>query len=146
MLNSFRRITDDGYEHALRLFREKDTGVVRLQAAVHSGELERTPVWTAFITHQMRFPGWASRDRLRGVLLADIQQFVFTTDYNPQKTSSGAFRLTFITPSGTMATLVHLVILLTSLDARDFMECLQEVVDMAERRDKAENIEEPDDS
>ena len=144
MLNSFRRIVDVGYEHALRLFRENDTGVVRLQAAVQTGELKRMPVWTAFITHQIRVPGWASRDIQRVVLLADIQQYIFTTDYVPQKTSSGAFKLTFIISSGIVATLVHFVFLLTSSDARDFVECLKEIGGMPTKRDEAEMADESD--
>lgn len=36
-----RRIVDDHYEHALRLFQEKDTGVIRLQASVQTGPLKR---------------------------------------------------------------------------------------------------------
>lgn len=35
-----RIIVDDHYEHGLRLFQERDTGVIRLQASVQSGELK----------------------------------------------------------------------------------------------------------
>lgn len=42
MLKSFRRLIDDDYEHALRLFRERDTGVIRLQASVQTGALKRS--------------------------------------------------------------------------------------------------------
>lgn len=40
-LTPCRRIVDDHYEHALRLFQEKDTGVVRLQASAQTGALKR---------------------------------------------------------------------------------------------------------
>lgn len=36
-----RLIDDDQYEHILRLFKDKDTGVVRLQASVRRGELKK---------------------------------------------------------------------------------------------------------
>ena len=41
-------IEDDGFLHCLRLYRDKDSGGVRLEAAIASGELKHTPVWTAF--------------------------------------------------------------------------------------------------
>lgn len=40
-LTPFRRIVDDHYEHALRLFQDKDTGAVRLQASAQTGALKR---------------------------------------------------------------------------------------------------------
>ena len=36
-----RLILDDQYEHVLRLFKDKETGVVRLQASVRGGELKK---------------------------------------------------------------------------------------------------------
>ena len=102
------RIVDDHFERALRLFREEDTGVVRLQASVLNGELERKPIWTAFITKQLRIPGWASRDGKRVVLPAELEQFVFTNDCSPQSISTGKFQLAFIISSGT--TLSNLVV------------------------------------
>ena len=129
MLNSFRRIVVDHYVHALRLFREIDAGVIRLHASVQTGDFKNIPIWTAFITHQVRAQGWASFSQ-KTVLIFDIQQFVFTTEYNPQKTSSGALELAFTESSGTMPTLVHLVSLLTSSDARDFIRCLERISGM----------------
>ena len=106
MLKLFRLIVDNGYEHALRLFREKDTGVVRLQASVQRGALKRKPIWTAFITHQIYTPTWASHASSTMVVLADLQQFIFTTDFDPQKTSTGKYELDFTSSSGTTPTQV----------------------------------------
>lgn len=101
MLKTFRRIVDDNYEHALRLFREEETGVIRLQASVLGGELERVPIWTAFITNQIHDPEWARHDSPSVILLAELQPFIFTTDYSPQKASTGEFKLAFVVSSGT---------------------------------------------
>lgn len=106
------RIVDDHYEHALRLFREKDTGVIRLQASVQKGFLKRKPIWTAFITHQILSPTWLSRVSSRVVHLAELQRYVFTDDYNPQKTASGAHELTFIDAN----------------DAKEFVKMIKELV------------------
>ena len=37
----FSRIIDDHFEHALRVFRDKDSGGIRLEASVLKGELRR---------------------------------------------------------------------------------------------------------
>ena len=121
-LTQRRRIVDDHYEHALRMFQEKDTGVIRLQASVQTGECKRQvdhqnlfapitavlirsptrkPIWTAFITHQILSPTWMSRDSSRVVRLAELQRYVFTDEYNPQMTPEGAHELTFIESNGT---------------------------------------------
>ena len=46
-----------------------------------------------------------SRDSRRVVHLADLQRYVFTEDYNPQKTPAGAHEFTFIESSGTVSSL-----------------------------------------
>ena len=75
-------IIDDGYEHILEIYRDTETGAVRLQASVSSGEMQNTPVWTAFITHVLHSPSWKEKVG-RTVHLADIQHIVFTSRYNP---------------------------------------------------------------
>ena len=42
LLRLGRLILDDQYEHVLRLFKDKDSGVVRLQASVRSGKLKKS--------------------------------------------------------------------------------------------------------
>ncbi|KAF6239034.1 hypothetical protein HO173_002906 [Letharia columbiana] len=105
------RIVDDRYEHALRLFQEKDTGVVRLQASAQTGTLKRKPIWTAFVTHQIISPTWMSRDTPGVVHLADLQRYVFTEEYTPQRTPTGAHELTFILPT----------------DAKDFVKAVKKL-------------------
>ena len=120
-----RRIIDDGYEHALRLFRENDTGVVRLQASVLRGELKRKPVWTAFVTTQIRVPGWASQHGPNKVLLADLDQHVFVDEYDPQRTSTGEFKLIFPLIGGNTPALVIKLCLLIGSDTDKFLSTLK---------------------
>ena len=119
----YRRIVDDHYEHGLRLFQETQTGVIRLQASVQTGEVKRQvssklpnphsviaavltfmkhrkPIWTAFITHQITSSIWMSRVSRRVVHLAELNRHVFTDEYVPQRTQTGAHELTFIHTSG----------------------------------------------
>ncbi|KAI9803010.1 MAG: hypothetical protein M1825_002243 [Sarcosagium campestre] len=44
------KIEDDNFQHVLRIFKDKDSGGVRLEAAVLRGEMKRMPVWTTFST------------------------------------------------------------------------------------------------
>lgn len=108
-LISFRHLVDDHYDHLLHLFRETETGVARLQASVRTREFGNVPIWTAFITNQIRDAAWARRDGPRVVLLADLQQFIFTTDYSPQKAPTGEIELTFSDSRGTVPVLVVVI-------------------------------------
>ena len=123
-LTIYRRIVDDHYEHGLRLFQEERTGVIRLQASVQTGEVKRQvlsdspgshtlliaaglisrktrkPIWTAFITHQIMSSIWMSRVSSRVVHLAELNRHVFTDEYIPQRTQTGAHELTFIHTRG----------------------------------------------
>ena len=71
---------------------------MRLQASVSSGEMQNTPVWTAFITHVLYSPSWKIRAG-RIVYLVDLQHIVFTSTYNPRASSSETFSLNFMTSS-----------------------------------------------
>ena len=122
-LTLYRRIVDDHYEHGLRLFQERTTGVIRLQASVQTGEIRRQvisklpdtqfviaavlismkhrkPIWTAFITHQITSSTWMSRVGPRVIHLAELNRHVFTDEYVPQRTHTGAHELNFIQTRG----------------------------------------------
>lgn len=91
-----------------------------------TSERERKPIWTAFVTKQLRVPGWASRDSQKVVLLADLEQFIFTNDYSPQTILTDKFELTFITSSGTaLVNPVVLVYMLIGSDAEEFIANIQ---------------------
>ncbi|KAL2854847.1 hypothetical protein BJY01DRAFT_25402 [Aspergillus pseudoustus] len=89
-------ILDDDYMHALRVYRDRITGAVRLQASVHRGEMKRSPVWTAFITEQVKSRGWIRMVESKVILLRDVRQTTFTSsDYSPPKTNRGQHKLEF---------------------------------------------------
>ena len=120
MLIPIRLIVDDHYKHALRLFQDRDTGVVRLQASVVSGDLERKPIWTAFITDQILSPTWLSRDSPEVFRLAYLQLYIFSEDYSPPKKSSGDFELTFIWAEGKAPILIRLIVYADSIRCYNF--------------------------
>ncbi|KAI9374685.1 hypothetical protein BJX61DRAFT_274704 [Aspergillus egyptiacus] len=92
-------IVDDGFLHALRVYRDRATGSIRLQASIHKGEKKRTPVWTAFITDQIRSKskGWVRLVEPKVVLLRELRQTIFTfPEYTPPKTQRGGHVLHFM--------------------------------------------------
>ena len=77
-------------------------------------------MWTAFITHQMLSPTWLSHDSPRVVYLADLQQYIFTEEYYPQRTLSGHFELAFIGSEGKAPILVRLIVYADSIRCYKF--------------------------
>ncbi|KAL8837596.1 MAG: hypothetical protein Q9170_002473 [Blastenia crenularia] len=96
------KIIDDNFEHALRVFKDRDSGGIRLQASVLRGELKRTPVWTAFITTHIQSTRWMRKapGAPRIIHIADLQRYIFTTEYSPQLGPQGQHELRFVSSRG----------------------------------------------
>lgn len=90
-------IVDSDFHHALRIYHDKISGAVRLQASVVDGELDRTPVWTAFITHAIGSSAWCRQVDKRTVALAELRPHIFSARYRPRLTPSDGFMLRFET-------------------------------------------------
>lgn len=108
------RIDDDGYSHALRVFRDSPSKAVRIQASILDGEMKDAPVWTAFIHHQLTSPSWASKAGSRTIYLRDLRRHVFSSQYTPQTNTRGEHVLKFT----------------TAKDATDFIETLRDLAQM----------------
>ncbi|KAH8692627.1 hypothetical protein BGW36DRAFT_23436 [Talaromyces proteolyticus] len=87
-------IVDDSYLHALRIYKDRISGSIRLQASIHQGEMERAPVWTAFITPYIESSFWARRIGKR-VVLRDLRRIILYPEYTPPRTSRGEHILKF---------------------------------------------------
>jgi hypothetical protein len=65
------------------------------------------------------------------VHLADLQRYIFTTEYNPQVSPGGKHELSFNKASGTYQPLSSppccLYLALTRADATDFMEAIDDL-------------------
>ena len=118
-LTKTRRIIDDDYLHALRIYRDRDSKAVRLQASVLRGEMKRlviatklsctsthtdmdsrAPVWTAFITNYLRSPQWLTRAGPDVVCLGELRRHIFSADYVPEQTNQGEHMLKFTSDHG----------------------------------------------
>ncbi|KAL5427354.1 hypothetical protein PMIN04_001368 [Paraphaeosphaeria minitans] len=106
-------IQDDtyAYRHALRIFRDKDSGCVRFEATPRRGPLKTIPIWTAFVTQYVGHSGWMKRVGAQTVSFREFHPYMFTDGYKLPKGSSGRYQLTFTTPN----------------DARSFMETFHQI-------------------
>lgn len=89
-------IIDNGYEHIFKIFKDEETGVVRFQASIASGEMHNAHVWTAFITHVLYSRSWKRRAG-RQVHLADVQLIIFAESYSAALDPVNGFVLDFPT-------------------------------------------------
>ncbi|KAF8541034.1 hypothetical protein BDD12DRAFT_830974 [Trichophaea hybrida] len=90
------KIDDDGYTHALRLLKDRESGCIRLAAAKADGEQDVT-VWTAFITNQICSSNWLYYSRPRTVKMKNIRQFSFSSSFETDLWRD--FELRFLQPS-----------------------------------------------
>ncbi|PGH04028.1 hypothetical protein GX51_03698 [Blastomyces parvus] len=78
------RILDDNYLHALRIFQDRPSGAIRLQASVHSGEMAESKSWMRRV------------DR-KTIILSDLDRAIFIQpdQYSPRVTRHHEHVLTF---------------------------------------------------
>ena len=94
------QIEDGRFLHALRVYRDQDSGGVRLEATACRGPMKKTPIWTAFVTREarddLRESTWPLRTGPKTVRLANVKAvFVFCDSYRPAKGRAGEVELKF---------------------------------------------------
>jgi hypothetical protein len=93
-------IKDDNFLHALRIYRDKDSGCIRLEARPRRGSFITIPIWTAFITKPMTKKAWIKVISTKTLQLNELHPYVFCPNYTPPTSKSGKFRLQFTTSKG----------------------------------------------
>ncbi|KAK5676155.1 hypothetical protein LTS10_011447 [Elasticomyces elasticus] len=85
--------------HALRLFRDRASGGVRLEASAKRGPMQDVPIWTAFVTRYAEDPDWPQYEGDGLVSLAAIKPppYVFLPHYEPPRNRDGEYVLHFVT-------------------------------------------------
>ena len=80
-------IEGEPYLHALRIFKDRGSGVVRLEASAFRGPMKDVPLWTAFVTKYSKDPDWAHLEGESTVSLAALKPppYVFLSGYHPPK-------------------------------------------------------------
>jgi len=93
-------IKDDSFLHALRIYRDKGSGCLRLEARARRGLYTTTPIWTAFITKAMLRKSWMKVATTKTLQLSELHPYVFCPDYSPPVSKSGKFKLQFTSSKG----------------------------------------------
>ena len=86
--------------HALRVYQDKYTGGIRLEARPLRGPKLHVPLWTAFVTRKIHEPGWLRRAGPTQIELKRLEQHVFVDSYIPTLGKNGRFVITFVSKEG----------------------------------------------
>ena len=97
-------IRDRDMFHALRLLRDRASGVLRLEARPYRGDRDEVPIWTAFLT---KYKDNRDRDIFgvegRGVvsmICPKPKPYIFVPEYGLPLMSDGNFALQFVERDG----------------------------------------------
>lgn len=90
--------------HALRLFKDRGSGVVRLDACALRGPMQDVPLWTAFVTRYVGDPDWVQYEGQGVVSLVALRPppYVFLAGFQPLRNRRGEYVLQFVTDDGTL--------------------------------------------
>lgn len=96
------QIKDGDLRHALRVFRDRASGVYRLEVSALRGPMKDVPLWTAFVTRYSQDPDWAFLEGESVVSLAALRPppYVFLAGYEPPKNKRGEYILQFAATDG----------------------------------------------
>lgn len=96
------QISHESLLHALRVYKDRGSGVVRLEASALRGPMKNVPLWTAFITRYAGDPDWAALEGPGLVSLAALRPppYVFLAGYEPPRNRRGEYVLQFTTSEG----------------------------------------------
>ena len=96
------KVRDGDLRHALRVFKDRASGVVRLEASALRGPMADVPLWTAFVSKYARDPDWAELEGDGVVSLVALRPkpYVFLAGYQPPMNRKGEYILQFTTRSG----------------------------------------------
>ena len=88
-----------------------------------------TPVWTAFVTHNLGRRGWLKSADPRTVIVSELKLAIFmsTDDYTPPRTSRDEHILKFASRSGWFPKSFIQFLKLTLLDADSFLDLMDEI-------------------
>lgn len=95
--------------HALRLFRDSPSGVVRLEGSACRGPMSNVPLWTAFVTHYAHDPDHVNFEGNGVVSFAAMKPppYVFLAGYKVPRNANGEYSFQFENDVGKMLALFH---------------------------------------
>ena len=96
-------IEDGQYLHALRVFSDRDTGCVRMEATALRGPMKKTPIWTAFVTNNIGSRTFLRRLDHRTIQLRQLKPYMFCENYKLPSGRDGKYELRFTSRDGASA-------------------------------------------
>ena len=81
-------VKDGPYLHALCLFKDHSSGVVRLEASASRGPMENVPPWRAFVTKYAHDDAWALLEPGSSVVSLAVLKpppYIFLSGYYPPR-------------------------------------------------------------
>ena len=105
------KIKHGDLRHALRMFKDRGSGVVRLEACALRGPMQDVPLWTAFVTRYSHDPDWAQFEPGGLVSVAAFRPppYVFMSGYEPLRDMNGDHLLQFTTTDGMLPRYIRVV-------------------------------------
>ena len=96
------QIRDEDMLHALRIWRDRTSGVFRLEASALRGPMKDVPLWTAFITKYAVDPDHVQRESGRVISLVALKPkpYVFLAGYAPLRNEVGEYVFNFTSTDG----------------------------------------------
>lgn len=121
-------ISDNHFLHHLRVYRDTDSGVVRLEVTPRRGPLKAVPIWTAFVTQYVGDKSWMKKVGSTTVVFRQLRTYVFCEGYKVPKGPSGRYQLNFSASEGMSILLCTIrLLLIIIVDARDFIETFHRI-------------------
>jgi hypothetical protein len=87
-------------KHALRVYQDKYTQAIRIEARALRGRNQNLPIWIAFLPPGLRARGWIRPTAPRQVELRFLNQYVFVTGYLPTLGRNNRFLIDFESNAG----------------------------------------------
>nr|POE94249.1 hypothetical protein CFP56_16489 [Quercus suber] len=96
------RVLSDSLQHAIRVFKDRGSGVVRIEACARRGPMKDVPIWTAFVTHYKDDPDHVMLETRRVVSFAALRPkpYIFLHRYELPRNERGDYVLEFTTSDG----------------------------------------------
>ena len=100
-------------QHALRIFTDVSSGVVRLEASPRRGPKQDVPIWTAFITRYAHDPDWLALENGGVVSMIALKPppYVFVAGFSLPRNRRGEYLLQFDTTKGSLALIFQVWVL-----------------------------------
>lgn len=73
---------------------------MRIEVTARRGPMSNVPIWTAFISENIKSRHWIQKSSSRDVRFTELQPYVFCDNYLPTRDARGRFEIKFTSRAG----------------------------------------------